>query len=173
MFEKQKVYLSEEKIQQRVRELGKKITEDYRGKDLICVGTLKGSFVFFADLVRQIDLPMKIDFLGASSYGNQLTTSGVVKITLDLSMPVANQHVLIVEDIIDTGITMKYLLENIKLRNPASLKLCSLLLKPTRVQAKVDIDYLGFEIEDHFVVGYGLDAAENYRNLPYIAQLDQ
>lgn len=172
MFEKQKVYLSEEQIRNRVIELGKKITQDYQGKDLICIGTLKGSFIFFSDLVRSIDLPIKIDFLGASSYGNQLTTSGVVKITLDLSMPVANQHVLIVEDIIDTGITMNYLLQNIQLRNPASLKLCSLLLKPTRVQTKVNIDYLGFEIEDHFVVGYGLDAAEQYRNLPYVAQLD-
>lgn len=172
MFEKQKVYLSEEQIRNRVIELGKKITEDYQEKDLICIGTLKGSFIFFSDLVRSIDLPIKIDFLGASSYGNQLTTSGVVKITLDLSMPVANQHVLIVEDIIDTGITMNYLLQNIQLRNPASLKLCSLLLKPTRVQTKVNIDYLGFEIEDHFVVGYGLDAAEQYRNLPYVAQLD-
>ena len=173
MFEQQKVYLSQEKIRARVEELGEKITKDYRGKELTCIGTLKGSFVFFADLVRHIDLPMKIDFLGASSYGSQLTTSGVVKITLDLSMPVADRHVLIVEDIIDTGITMNYLLQNIRLRNPASLKLCSLLLKPTRVQTKVDIDYLGFEIEDHFVVGYGLDAAEKYRNLPYIAQLDQ
>ncbi|MCB0308644.1 MAG: hypoxanthine phosphoribosyltransferase [Bdellovibrionales bacterium] len=172
MNQKPEVYLSKELIRQRVSELGDQITRDFAGNHLICVGVLKGSFIFFADLVRQIDLPLKIDFLRASSYGDHTESSGVVKITLDLSLSIENQHVLLIEDIVDTGTTIHYLLKNLKLRNPASLKFCSLLFKPTQVKNQVPIDYLGFEIDDQFVVGYGLDMAENYRNLPYLGKIN-
>lgn len=162
------VLLSEEQIQQRIRELGAQITKDYAGKDLTIVAVLKGSFLFVADLVRHIHLPMEIEFLGVSSYGERTHTSGVVKFTQDLSQPVNDKDVLFVEDIVDTGLTMKYLLDNFATRMPKSVKVCSLLYKPSNCKVHVDIHYLGFTIEDHFVIGYGLDLAEKYRNLPYI-----
>lgn len=172
MLEKPPVYISAESIQKRVAELGKEITQTYKDKPLICVGILKGSVLFFADLIRNIDLPIKVDFLSASSYGDQTTSSGVVKINHDLTLPIENEHVLLIEDIVDTGTTMAQLMVTLKQRNPASLKLCSLLLKPSRLKTAVDISYLGFEVEDHFVIGYGLDVAEKFRNLPYIGKLD-
>jgi hypoxanthine phosphoribosyltransferase len=167
-----RVLITEEQIQKRVRELGETITKDYAGKELLCIGILKGSVLFFADLIRQIKLPMQIDFLGASSYGAGTVSSGVVKITLDLSAPIAGKHVLLIEDIVDTGLTIKYWMENLKLRKPASMKLCSLLLKPARLIHPVPVDYLGFTIDDRFVVGYGLDDQEYTRNVPYLGYID-
>jgi hypoxanthine phosphoribosyltransferase len=167
-----KVMLSEQQVAARVAALGEQITRDYArvlgADELVCIGILKGSFVFLADLVRRIDLPVVIDFIALSSYGDATESSGVVQLTQDLSRPIAGKHVLIVEDIVDTGLTMKYLLENLHTRHPASIKLASLLEKPTKNQAGVKVDYLGFSIEDRFVVGYGLDAASRFRNLPYI-----
>jgi len=162
------VMLSREQIAARVQELGAEITRAYQGKDLVLVGVLKGSFVFFADLVRSIDLPLRIDFLAVSSYGGNTESSGVVKFTQDLTRPIAGQHVILVEDIVDTGLTMKYLLENLETRRPASLSVCSLLEKPDRAKVKIDIAYKGFTIPDAFVVGYGLDYDERYRNLPFL-----
>ncbi|HLG19497.1 MAG TPA: hypoxanthine phosphoribosyltransferase [Bdellovibrionota bacterium] len=166
-------FLTERQIAKRVKELGETIARDHKGKGLACIGVLKGSFVFFADLIRNIDLPVTVDFLGTTSYGQQTRSSGDVKITLDLSVPITGKHVLLVEDIVDTGHTLHYLLENLRLRKPASLRLCVLLLKPGKLLKPVPIDYLGFTIDDRFVVGYGLDARERYRNLPYIAELPE
>lgn len=154
-------------IADKVRELGAKIAEDYRGKELVLVPVLKGSFVFAADLARAIDIPLSIDFFGCRSYEGT-KTSGVVQTTLDLSSPIEDKHVIIVEDIVDTGLTMQYMFENFETRRPASLKLATLLHKAARTKVRVPIDYLGFEIEDVFVIGYGLDFEEKYRNLPFI-----
>jgi hypoxanthine phosphoribosyltransferase len=162
------VLFSQEQIGKRVRELGAQIERDYQGKELVLLGVLKGSYMFISDLARTIDLPLSIDFIGLSSYGEATESSGVVKITSDLSKPIENKHVLIVEDIVDTGLTMRYLLDNLSTRRPSSVKLCTLLNKPARARTKIPIDYLGFQIEDRFVVGYGLDAAEKYRNVPFI-----
>jgi hypoxanthine phosphoribosyltransferase len=162
------VLLSEEALKKRIAELGAAITRDYAGKPLKLVGVLKGSFMFLADLARAIDLPIKLDFIGTSSYQGT-KSSGVVRITNDLSRPIEGEHVLLVEDIVDTGLTMKYLLENLGTRRPASVKVCALLEKPARAQVKIPIDYKGFEIPDAFVVGYGLDWDGRLRNLPYIA----
>jgi hypoxanthine phosphoribosyltransferase len=162
------VLFSAEQIAHRVREMGKQIERDYAGKDLVLLGVLKGSFLFISDLARAIDLPLAVDFIGLSSYGEATESSGVVKITSDVSRPIADKHVVIVEDIVDTGLTMRYLLDNLATRHPASVKLCTLLHKPSRARTRIPIDYLGFEIEDRFVVGYGLDAAEKYRNVPFI-----
>jgi hypoxanthine phosphoribosyltransferase len=164
-----KVMITAEQIAARVRDLGQQITRDYRDRHLVLVPILKGSFLFAADLARAIDLEdVRIDFLGLRSYGAGTETSGVVQITYDLTAPIADQDVLIIEDIVDTGLSMRYLLDNLATRHPRSVKLCSLLHKPARTRARVPIDYLGFTIDDHFVVGYGLDHAEKYRNLPYI-----
>jgi hypoxanthine phosphoribosyltransferase len=162
------VLLSEEQISKRVRELGKQIERDYAGKELVLLGVLKGSFLFTADLARSIDLPLAVDFIGLSSYGEATESSGVVKITSDLTKPIEDKHVLIVEDIVDTGLTMRYLLDNLATRHPSSVKLCTLLHKPARARTRIPIDYLGFQIEDRFVVGYGLDASEKFRNVPFI-----
>ena len=162
------VLVSEEELQAKAKELGQQISQEYAGKQLTVVGVLNGCFIFFADLVRHIDLPISIDFLGLSSYGSATKSSGVVQITKDLSGPIEGEHLLIVEDIIDTGLTMSYLLKNLKTRKPASIKVCSLLSKPARRIVETQIDYLGFTIEDRFVVGYGLDFDSRYRNLPYI-----
>ena len=162
------VLIPSEQLAQRVRDLGRKIERDYEGKDLVLLGVLKGSYIFISDLARSIDLPLAVDFIGLSSYGEATESSGVVKITSDLSKPIEGKHVLVVEDIVDTGLTMRYLLDNLATRHPASVKLCTLLHKPARARTKIPIDYLGFEIEDRFVVGYGLDAAEKYRNVPFI-----
>jgi hypoxanthine phosphoribosyltransferase len=169
-----KVMLSIETLQARVRELGEEITRDYAGADdLMVVPILKGSFLFASDLIRCIDLDLSVEFLGLRSYGAGTESSGVVQITYDLTQPVTGRDVLIVEDIVDTGLSMRYLLENLATRHPRSVKLCSLLHKPARSRVKIPIDYLGFTIEDRFVVGYGLDYAEKYRNLPYIGVLEE
>jgi hypoxanthine phosphoribosyltransferase len=163
------VMLSRETIAKRVAELGADITRNYAGADeVVVIGILKGSFVFLADLVRAIDLHVVVDFIALSSYGDATESSGVVQLTQDLSRPIAGKHVLVVEDIVDTGLTMKYLLENLATRHPASLKLASLLEKPTKNKSGVKADFLGFSIEDKFVVGYGLDYASRYRNLPFV-----
>ncbi len=162
------VLISEETLKARVEELGRQITEQYEGKDLVLVGVLKGCFLFLADLARAIDLPLRVDFLGLSSYAGGTESSGVVRITNDLSRPIEGKDVLVVEDIIDTGLTMQYLLENLGTRGPKSVRICSLLFKPENNRIPVEIDHLGFEIPDKFVVGYGLDYDERYRNLPYI-----
>ncbi len=161
------VLLSTERIRERVAELGARIAADYAGRPLTLVGVLKGSFVFMADLMRAIDLPLSVDFISISSYVGT-RTSGVVRITSDLSRPVEGQDVLVVEDIVDTGLTMRYLLDNLATRRPASVRLAALHVKPTRARAKIPVDYVGFEIADEFVVGYGLDWDGRYRNLPYI-----
>ncbi len=160
-------------IAKRVREMGADITRDFRGEDLVLITVLKGSFVFAADLARAIDLPLAVDFLGLRSYADGTETSGVVQITSDLTKPIEGKHVIVVEDIVDTGLTMEYLLDNLRTRHPASLRLASLLHKPARSRVPVEIDYLGFTIEDVFVIGYGLDYAQRYRNLPYIGVLEQ
>jgi hypoxanthine phosphoribosyltransferase len=159
---------SEEQIRSRVREIGEQIQADYQGKELVLLCVLKGAILFAADLARAIDLPLSLDFISLSSYGEATESSGVVKITSDLTKPIEGKHVLIIEDIIDTGLTMSFLLENLQARHPASLKVCTLLEKPSRAKTKVPIDYKGFVIEDKFVVGYGLDFDEKYRNMPFI-----
>jgi hypoxanthine phosphoribosyltransferase len=166
---KPNVMLSAEQISTRVKELGAQITRDYAGKHLVLVPILKGSFLFAADLARAIDLEdLRIDYLGLRSYGAGTESSGVVQITYDLAHPIEDCDVLIVEDIVDTGLSMNYMLQNLATRRPRSVKLCSLLHKPDRTRVKIAIDYLGFTIDDHFVVGYGLDHDEKWRNLPYI-----
>ncbi|HEY8430475.1 MAG TPA: hypoxanthine phosphoribosyltransferase [Sandaracinaceae bacterium] len=161
-----------ETIAAKVRELGARITEDYRGRELVLVPVLKGSFVFAADLARAIDLPIAIDFFGCRSYEGT-ESSGIVQTTLDLSRPIEGKDVIIVEDIVDTGLTMAYMLEAFETRRPRSLKLAALLHKPARTRVPIDIHYLGFAIDDVFVVGYGLDFDERYRNLPYLGVLER
>jgi hypoxanthine phosphoribosyltransferase len=165
------IFIDEKKVQARVRELGAEITRDYQGKELTLVCVLKGSTPFAMDLARAIDLPLMMEFLGVSSYQGGTETTGEVRITTDVSKPMAGKHLLIIEDIIDTGLTMSFLLENLRARHPASLKVASLLEKPSRARTKVGIDYKGFVIDDVFVVGYGLDYAEKYRNLPFIGKM--
>jgi len=155
-------------IAERVAELGHAITRDYAGKDLVVVPILKGSYVFAADLVRHIALDVAVDFLGVRSYGDDQNSSGVVQITTDLSRSIEGKHVILVEDIVDTGLTISYLYDNLVTRQPASLKIASLLHKPARTRVPVKIDYLGFTIDDVFVVGYGLDYGQKFRNLPYL-----
>ncbi len=167
------VLLSEEKIQQRCQELGAQITDDFAGEELHVIAVLKGSFMFLADLVRHIKLDVSMDFLGLSSYGSRKETSGVVRMTSDLSLPIEGRHVVIVEDIIDTGLTMSYLLDNLKTRRPASMAICTLLNKGTNRRIDVPIEYTGFDISDEFVIGYGLDDAEFSRHLPYIGVVRQ
>ena len=166
-----RVLLSEAAIVAKVKELGDKLTEEYRGKELLVVGILKGSNVFMSDLIRQINIPLKIDFMMVSSYGNATESTGVVKIIKDIEQSISGKHLLIVEDIIDSGLTLKYLTEMLETRKPASIKLCTLLDKPARRKENVDVDYVGFEMPDEFLVGYGIDYAEYYRNLPYIGVL--
>jgi hypoxanthine phosphoribosyltransferase len=161
-----------DRIASRVRELGEQITHDYAGRTLVLVCVLKGSFLFTADLCRHIDLPLRVEFLGVRSYGEGTKSTGVVQITHDLTKPVEGADVLLVEDIVDTGLTIAYLLELFRTRKPASVKVCSLLHKPARTRITVPIDYLGFTIEDKFVVGYGLDFAERYRNMPFIGVVE-
>lgn len=168
-----KPLIDESTIAGRVAELGAAITSDYRGKKPVIVPVLKGSYVFAADLARNIDLDLEVDFLGVRSYGNQNETSGVVQIVTDLSSSIEGKDVILVEDIVDTGLTISYLFDNLETRQPASIKLAALLHKPERTRIPVNIDYLGFSIEDVFVVGYGLDFAQKYRNLPYLAELEQ
>ena len=162
------VLYTQQQIAGRVRELAAEIERDHRGKELVLVGVLKGAFMFVSDLARQIDLPLSVDFIGLSSYGEETESSGVVKITSDLTRPIEAKHVIIVEDIVDTGLTMRYLLDNFSTRRPASVKICALLQKPSRLRTRIPIQYLGFTVPDLFVVGYGLDSGEKFRNLPFI-----
>lgn len=156
----------------RISEMGEEITRDYQGKDLVVIGILKGAVMFLADLVKQIKLPLTIDFMAVSSYGRSTHSSGVVRILKDLDEEIEGKDVLIVEDIVDTGLTLNYLADNLLSRNPKSLKICCCLDKPSKRQTPVKVDYVGFVIPDKFVVGYGLDYAEKYRNLSYIGVLD-
>jgi hypoxanthine phosphoribosyltransferase len=167
-----RVLYTREQLAWRVDELARDIERDYAGCTPVLLCVLKGSFVFAADLARALRIPVKIEFLGVQSYGDMTRSSGVVQITQDVTRPVAGEHVLVVEDIVDTGLTSAYLLKQLQARRPASLKLCSLLHKPARSQEPVSIDYLGFTIEDHFVVGYGLDWAQQFRNLPDLCVID-
>jgi hypoxanthine phosphoribosyltransferase len=162
------VLISEAKLQARIRELGAQLSRDYAGKELTILSVLKGSIFFATDLARATDLPLTMEVLGVSSYQGGTETTGEVRITSDVTKPMAGKDILVVEDIIDTGLTMKFLLENLHARHPASVKVCALLEKPARARAKIDIDYRGFVVDDVFVVGYGLDYAEKYRNLPFI-----
>lgn len=174
MTERLVTMLSQEQIAARVKELGQQISNDYKDRHLVLVVVLKGSFVFAADLCRAISMHnLRIDFLGVRSYGEGTETSGVVQITQDLSRPIANEDVLIVEDIVDTGLTIAHLMDLFRTRQPQSVNVCALLHKPARARVQVNIDYLGFTIEDRFVVGYGLDFAEKYRNLPYIGVVER
>lgn len=167
----QSVLLSTEQIQSRVAEIGAQISRDYEGKDPILVGVLVGAAVFMADLFRQITIPCFLDFVAISSYGKESRSSGVVRITKDLDESVESRHVVIVEDIVDTGLTLNYLLEGMRHRNVATVKTAALLDKPSRRLTNVRVDYTGFEVPDEFVVGYGLDFAQRYRNLPYVGIL--
>lgn len=166
-----KVLLDAGTIQARVRELGQQLSRDYEGKNPVLICILKGAAIFMADLVRHISIPARMDFMAISSYGGGVRTSGVVRILKDLDSSIEGQHVVIVEDIVDSGLTLTYLLDNLQSRHPASLRTCVLLDKPGQRRVPLKTDYVGFEIPDEFVVGYGLDYAENYRHLPYIGVL--
>ena len=169
-----KVFLSEEEIKDKVAELGRQITEDYRGddKNLLVISILKGSVIFLSDLIRHIDVDLSIDFMVISSYGRSTVSRGNVKIIKDLDINIQNYDLLIVEDILDSGYTLSKLIEILRVRKPKSLKICSLLDKPDRRVVNVNLDYCGFKVPDEFIVGYGLDYAEKYRNLPYIGILE-
>lgn len=169
----ERVLFTQEELREKVAAMGKKISEDYQNasEDVFCVGILKGAVVFYTDLVRSISLPVQFDFMIASSYGNQTSTSGSVKLLKDLDYDVEGKHLILIEDIIDSGTTMQYLMRILRERRPKSIKLCALLSKPSRRTADVHIDYLGAEVPDEFLVGYGLDYAGTYRNLPYIGIL--
>ena len=165
------VLFSQEEINQRIAELGKQISEDYAGENLLLVAVLRGAVVFTADLLRAIEGEVEVDFMAVSSYGNAAQSSGVVRIIKDLDTDIANRHVLIVEDILDSGLTLKYLMRNLSSRKPKSLEIATLLLKEGKQKTQIDLKYTGFVCPDEFVVGYGLDYAEQYRNLPYIGVL--
>jgi hypoxanthine phosphoribosyltransferase len=165
------ILVSADEIQDKISELAKQITEEYRGKDLLLVGVLKGAFVFMADLARRVELPIEFDFMAVSSYGTATKTSGVVRILKDLDYEITNRHVLLVEDIIDSGLTISYLLRYLEARGPVSLEICSLFWKKGEQAVPLEVKFPGFEIPPVFVVGYGLDYAEKYRNLPYIGVL--
>ena len=166
------ILVTEEELQARVAELGKAISVDYQGKDLLAVCILRGAAIFLADLTRQITVPHEIDFMAVSSYGGGRTeSSGVVRILMDLRTNIGGRDVLIVEDIVDTGLTLTYIVDNLKTRRPASLRTCTLLNKQARRLVDVSVDYIGFDIPDKFVVGYGLDYGEKYRNLPFVGVL--
>ena len=166
------VLISEARLQRRVSELAAQISADYAGRELIVIGVLKGAVFFIADLVRQLDVPCELDFMAVSSYGSSTHSSGVVRILKDLDASIAGRHVLVVEDIVDSGLTLSYLMKNLASREPASLEICTLLTKPGHRRLTLPLRYVGFELEDVFVIGYGLDHAQRYRNLPHIAALD-
>ena len=165
------ILITEENIKKRVSELGKKISIDYKGKEIVAIGILKGAWVFMADLVREIEIPVMCDFIGVSSYGDAAVSSERVKLISDIRIPVNGKDVLLIDDIIDTGFSIKFVKDYIKSKNPAGIKMCVLLDKPSRRKEDIHVDYTGFTIPDRFVVGYGLDYAEKYRNLPYIAAI--
>ncbi len=167
----EEVYFTQEMIHNRVKELGAALSRDYEGKNPLLIGVLKGSFIFLSDLARAVDIPCQIEFIAVSSYGDGTKTSGEVKMTKALGSIVEGRHIIVVEDILDTGLTLDYLIKYLSDLNPASLKTCTFLDKPSRRKAPVQADYVGYECEDYFFVGYGLDYAGNYRNLPYIGSL--
>ena len=167
----EQILLTEDEIQSKVSLMGKQISEDYRGDDLLLVGVLKGAFVLMADIARSIAIPAEFDFMAVSSYGSSTKTSGVVRILKDLDLDLAGRKVLIIEDIVDSGLTLSYLLRNLKGRRPASLEICALMTKPDVQEVELDIAYHGFAIPPTFVVGYGLDYRQRYRNLPYVGTL--
>ena len=167
------VLISQEALQARITQIAAEVNADYAGRELLVIGVLKGAVFFIADLVRQLDVPCEIDFMAVSSYGSQTHSSGVVRILKDLDIPIAGRHVLIVEDVIDSGLTLSYLLKNLASRDPASLEICALLTKPRQKRLRITTRYVGFELPDVFVIGYGLDQDERFRNLPFIAALDQ
>ena len=165
------ILVQADELQHRIKEMAAEVSRDYKGRDLLLIGVLKGAVFFLADLMRQISIPCEVDFMAVSSYGSATDSSGVVRILKDLDTPIEGRDVLIVEDIVDSGLTLQYLLRNLGARDPASLEVCALLTKPERRKADVPIRYTGFEIPNRFVIGYGLDFAERYRNLPYIGVL--
>jgi hypoxanthine phosphoribosyltransferase len=166
------VLIDEEALQRRIAELGEEISADYAGRDLLLIGVLKGAVFFMADLMRGLSIPCEIDFMAISSYGDSTDSSGVVRILKDLDINIEGRDVLVVEDIIDSGLTLSYLMRNLEAREPASLEICALLTKPERREIEVPVRYVGFEIPNRFVIGYGLDFGERYRNLPYVGVLD-
>ena len=166
-----KVLIDEDRLQERIRELGRELSQDYAGRELLLVGVLKGAVFFMADLMRSVSVPCEIDFMAISSYGAATDSSGVVRILKDLDINIAGRDVLVVEDIIDSGLTLSYLMRNLTARKPASLEICALLTKPDRREIDVPVRYVGFEIPNKFVIGYGLDFGERYRNLPYVGVL--
>ena len=165
------ILVEPDELQARVRELGAQISRDYADRDLLMVGVLKGAVFFLSDLMREIEVPCEVDFMAVASYGSSTDSSGVVRILKDLDIPIEGREVLIVEDIVDSGLTLSYLLRTLKARNPKSLEVCALLTKPDRRKVDLPIHYVGFEIPNRFAIGYGLDHAERYRNLPYVAVL--
>ncbi len=167
------VLIDEATLQRRIGELGDEVSADYEGRELLLIGVLKGAVFFMADLMRRVSVPCEIDFMAISSYGAATDSSGVVRILKDLDINIEGKHVLVVEDIIDSGLTLSYLVRNLEAREPASLEICALLTKPARREIDVPVRYTGFEIPNEFVVGYGLDFGEHYRNLPYVAVLDE
>jgi len=166
------VLIDQDALQRRIAELGEEISADYAGRDLLLVGVLKGAVFFMADLMRGLSIPCEIDFMAISSYGDSTDSSGVVRILKDLDINIEGRDVLVVEDIIDSGLTLSYLMRNLEAREPASLEICALLTKPERREIEVPVRYVGFEIPNRFVIGYGLDFGERYRNLPYVGVLD-
>ena len=165
------VLFSEDELRDKVRQMGAKISNDYSGRELILIGVLKGSVIFMSDLIKTISIPCKMDFMAVSSYGTSTETSGVVRILKDLDFEIQGKDVLIVEDIIDSGVTLKYLMKYLSARKPNSLEIACLLNKPDRRRVEIDVKYLGYDVPDHFLVGYGLDYAEKYRNLPFVGIL--
>jgi hypoxanthine phosphoribosyltransferase len=165
------VLVQPDELRARVQQLGSQISRDYDGRDLLLVGVLKGAIFFLSDLMREIDIPVEVDFMAVASYGSSTDSSGVVRILKDLDAPIEGRDVLIVEDIVDSGLTLQYLMRNLGARNPHSLEVCALLTKPERRKVEVLPRYVGFEIPDRFAIGYGLDHAERFRNLPYVAAL--
>ncbi len=167
------ILIQADELQARIADIGAEISKDYEGREILLVCVLKGAVLFVSDLMRQITVPCEIDFMAVSSYGSATRSSGVVRILKDLDGSIEGKHVLIVEDIIDSGLTLQYLLRNLRSRNPASLEICSLLTKPSRREVEIPIAYTGFELPDRYAVGYGLDLAQRYRNLPYVAALTE
>ena len=166
-----KILVQQDELEHRVRELGREISADYEGRDLFLVGVLKGAVFFLSDLMRHLTAPCEVDFMAVASYGSSTDSSGVVRILKDLDAPIEGREVLIVEDIVDSGLTLSYLLRTLRARNPSSLEVCALLTKPERRKVDLPIRYVGFEIPNQFAIGYGLDHGERYRNLPYVAVL--
>jgi hypoxanthine phosphoribosyltransferase len=169
--DRSEIVVSEQEIKKMVQHLADRISEDYRGKDLVMIGVLKGAFIFLADLVREMKIPISIDFISVSSYGSSTNSSGIVKIVKDVDIDIKDRHVLLVEDIVDTGLTLQHLKDLFQTRSPKSIKICSAFDKTSRREVNVDIEYMGIQVPDFFLVGYGLDYDEKYRTLPYLCHL--